>query len=113
VAAAAARARAPAPPPPAAAAGAGAAAPAAAPAGVDVGQFVGRVAQECKDGIDTTGQHVQRLLTRFTGPSWDPRWINDLLDIGVVTAERYGRVLSHVRGLADNLGREEDQRGSR
>jgi hypothetical protein len=82
------------------------------PASVAAGQFVGRVAQECKDGIDATGEHVQQLLTRFTGPSWDPRWINDLLDIGVVTAERYGRVLSHLRGLADSLA-DEDRRSSR
>jgi hypothetical protein len=96
----------------AAAARARAAAPATVPAGVATGQFVGRVVKDCKDGIDTTGQHVQQLLSRFTGPSWDPRWINDLLDIGVVTAERYGRVLGHLRGLADSLA-DDDQRGSR
>jgi len=87
-------------------------APATVPAGAATGQFVGRVVTDCKDGIDATGQHVQRMLTRFTGPSWDPRWINDLLDIGVVTAERYGRVLSHLRGLADRLA-DDDQRSSR
>lgn len=103
VAAAAAKARAPASPRPAATA-------TAVPAGVAVGQFVDRVVQDCKDGIDTTGQHVQRMLTRFTGPSWDPRWVNDLLDIGVVTAERYGRVLSHIRGLADSLAAEDQRR---
>jgi hypothetical protein len=86
----------------------------AAPAAVSAGaaeQFVGQVVKDCMDGVEATGQHVQRLLTRFTGPSWDPRWINDLLDIGVVTAERYGRVLSHLRGLADRLAAD-DQRSS-
>jgi hypothetical protein len=110
VAAAAARARAPAPPRVAAAAGAAAAAPTTVAAGVAAGQFVGRVVQDCKDGVDATGQHAQQLLTRFTGPSWDPRWINDLLDISVVTAERYGRVLSHLRGLADSLAAEDRRR---
>jgi hypothetical protein len=87
-------------------------APATVPASAAAEQFVGRVVKDCKDGVDTTGQHVQQLLTRFTGPSWDPRWINDLLDIGVVTAERYGRVLSHLRGLADSLAAD-DRRSSR
>jgi hypothetical protein len=107
VAAAAARARAPAP-----SRAAAAAAPATVPAGAAAGQFASRVVEDCKDGIDATGQHVQQLLTRFTGPSWDPRWINDLLAIGVVTAERYGRVLSNLRGLADGLA-DEDRRSSR
>ena len=106
LAAAAARTRAAAAPRPAAPA-----APSAVPASA-AEEFVGRVVKDCMDGVDATGQHVQRLLTRFTGPSWDPRWINDLLDIGVVTAERYGRVLSHLRGLADRLAAD-DQRSSR
>jgi len=107
VAAAAARARAPAP-----SRAAATAAPATVPARAAAGQFVGRVVADCKDSIDATGPYVQQLLTRFTGPSWDPRWINDLLDIGVVTAERYGRVLSNLRGLADSLA-DEDRRSSR
>lgn len=106
LAAAAARARAAARPRAAAAA-----APATVPTSAATGQFVDRVVKDCQDGIDATGQHVQQLLTRFTGPTWDPRWINDLLGIGVVTAERYGRILSHVRGLADSLA--DDRRSSR
>jgi hypothetical protein len=68
-----------------------------------VRRFAERVAAECRNGIDETRPHVQRLIGRFTGPSWDARWINDLLDIGLVTARRYGRVTSRVRGLANEL----------
>jgi hypothetical protein len=88
-----------------------AAAAAAVPADVAVGRFVERVIGECQDGIGHTSPYVQSLIGRFTGPSWDLGWINDLLGIGMVTTERYGRVLSHVRGLADDLGTAAEQRG--
>jgi hypothetical protein len=87
------------------------AAAAAVPADVAVGRFVERVVTECQEGIGHTSPYVQSLIGRFTGPSWDLGWINDLLGIGMVTTERYGRVLSHVRGLADDLGTAAEQRG--
>jgi hypothetical protein len=87
------------------------AAAAAVPADVAVGRFVERVVRECQDGIGHTSPYLQSMIGRFTGPSWDLGWINDLLGIGMVTTERYGRVLSHVRGLADDLGTAAEQRG--
>jgi hypothetical protein len=66
-------------------------------------RFVDEVAAEYQQGIGETSPHFRRLIGRFTGASWDPRWINDLLDIGKVTANRYGAVASSVRGLADGL----------
>ena len=75
-----------------------------------VWRFVDEVAAEYQQGIGETRPHVRRLIGRFTGASWDPRWINDLLDIGKVTADRYGAVASSVRGLADGL-RNADRKG--
>jgi hypothetical protein len=69
-----------------------------------VGRFVDEVVATCQQGIGDTTPHVRRLIGRFTGASWDPRWVNDLLAIGKLTAERYGAVASSVRGLADGLG---------
>ena len=66
-------------------------------------RFVDEVAAEYQQGIGQTRPHFRRLIGRFTGASWDPRWINDLPDIGKVTADRYGAVASSVRGLADGL----------
>ena len=104
-------------PPPAAAAGPARAAGApiaapvtAAPAQDTVQRFVEQVIGECQQGLEKTSPAVQRLLRRFTGPTWDPGWINDLLDIGAETTRRYGRVASHLRGLADGLSRAADQR---
>jgi hypothetical protein len=88
---------------------AGAASARAAAVDPAVRQFVEEVANKCRRGIDQTSPHVQKLISRFTGPSWDPRWVNDLLEIGLVTARRYGAVASSVRGLADEL-RAADQR---
>jgi hypothetical protein len=68
-----------------------------------VKRFVDEVAVTCQQGIGDTRPHFRRLLGRFTGASWDPRWMNDLLSIGKLTAERYGAVASSVRGLADGL----------
>jgi hypothetical protein len=87
------------------------AAAAAVPADVAVGRFVERVVKDCQAGIGDTSPYVQSLIGRFTGSSWDLGWINDLLGIGMVTTERYGRVLSHVRGLADDLGTAAEQKG--
>jgi hypothetical protein len=69
-----------------------------------VSRFVDEVVANCQQGIGDTRPHVRRLIGRFTGAAWDPRWINDVLAIGKLTAERYGAVASSVRGLADGLG---------
>jgi hypothetical protein len=70
-----------------------------------VTRFVDEVVATCQQGIGDTRPHVRRLIGRFTGASWDPRWMNDLLAIGKLTAERYGAVASSVRGLADGLSK--------
>jgi hypothetical protein len=75
-----------------------------------VRRFVEQVVAECRNGIADTGPAMQRLLGGFTGPTWSASWVNDLLDIGVETTRRYGRVAGHLRGLADDLGRAADQR---
>jgi hypothetical protein len=76
-----------------------------------VRRFVEQVTAECQAGIGDARPHLQDLIGRFTGRSWDARWINDLLAMGQLTARRYGRIASHVRGLADALDSAEDQRG--
>ena len=106
-------------PPPDTAAQADAAAgrtgPAAAtdPAEAAVQRFVEQVVAECRQGIADTGPAMRRLLGGFTGPTWSAGWVNDLLDIGVETTRRYGRVAGHLRGLADDLARAADQRRER
>jgi hypothetical protein len=104
-------------PPPDGVAQAAAAAPVAgtAPAAADpaeaaVQRFVQQVVAECQQGIRDTGPPVQRLMRSFVGPTWSAGWVNDLLDIGMETTRRYGRIASHLRGLADELGRAADQR---
>ena len=82
----------------------------AGPAGIAVQRFVEQVLAECRQGIGDTAPAVQRLLGRFTGPTWSAGWVNDLLDIGAETTRRYGRVAGHLRGLADELSRAADQR---
>ena len=102
--------------PPEGASAAEAAAPgagAADPAEAAVQRFVQQVVAECQQGIRDTGPAMQRLLRSFAGPSWSVGWVNDLLDIGMETTRRYGRVASHLRGLADDLGRAADQRRQR
>jgi hypothetical protein len=76
-----------------------------------VRRFVEQVAAECQQGIGDVQPRVQDLLGRFTGPSWDPRWVNDLLAMGEVTMRRYGRIASHLRGLANDLNGAADRRG--
>jgi hypothetical protein len=75
-----------------------------------VQRFVQQVVAECRQGVADTGPAVQRLLSRFTGPSWSAAWVNDLLDIGVETTRRYGRVAGHLRSLADDLASATEQR---
>ena len=83
---------------------------AAGSAEVAVQRFVEQVVAECRQGMGDTAPAMQRLLGRFTGPTWSAGWINDLLDIGAETTRRYGRVAGHLRGLADDLSRAADQR---
>lgn len=80
-------------------------APAAAqmPTDAPVKQFVGAVTTECQQAIGQNGPHLEQLIGRFTGKSWDAGWINDLLDMGLVTARHYGNLASDVRRFADSL----------
>jgi hypothetical protein len=74
-----------------------------------VSRLVQDVTTECRDSLGDYGPSVERLIGRFTGQSWDPRWINDLLAMGMVTAVRYGRIASHVRRFADALKDADDR----
>jgi hypothetical protein len=84
-------------------ASAAAAAAAQTPADAAVKQFVGAVTTECQQAIGQSGPHLEQLIGRFTGKSWDAGWINDLLDMGLVAARHYGNIASDVRRLADSL----------
>jgi hypothetical protein len=66
-------------------------------------QFVEDVTTECRESIGDYKPSLEKLIGRFTGPSWDPRWINDLLAMGTCTTVRYGRIASHIRRFADAL----------
>jgi len=66
-------------------------------------QLVEAVTTQCQQGIGDNGPHLEKLIGRFTGPSWDAGWINDLLDMGLVTTRRYGNIASDVRRFADSL----------
>jgi hypothetical protein len=65
--------------------------------------FVGDVTTECQQAIGQSGRPLEQLIGRFTGKSWDAGWINDLLDLGLVTARHYGKLASDVRRFADSL----------
>lgn len=80
-----------------------AAAAAPMPSDAAVKQFVGAVTTECQQAIGQNGPHLKQLIGRFTGKSWDAGWINDLLDMGLVTARHYGKLASDVRRFADSL----------
>ena len=73
------------------------------PADAAIKQFVEAVTTECKQVIGQNGPHLEQLIGRFTGKSWDAGWINDLLDMGLVTARHYGNIASDVRRFADSL----------
>ena len=73
------------------------------PADGAVKQFVEAVTTECQQAIGQNGPHLEQLIGRFTGKSWDAGWINDLLDMGLVTARHYGNIASDVRQFADSL----------
>jgi hypothetical protein len=66
-------------------------------------QFVGGVTTECQQAIIESGPHLEQLMGRFTGKSWDAGWINDLLDMGLVAANHYGNIASDIRLFADSL----------
>jgi hypothetical protein len=66
-------------------------------------QLVEDVTTQCQQGIGDNGTHLGQLIARFTGSSWDAGWINDLLDMGLVTTRRYGNIASDVRRFADSL----------
>jgi hypothetical protein len=76
-----------------------------------VGRVVGDVTDECRNGISDCRPILEKLVRRFTGPSWDLRWINDLLAIDNVLVTRYGRIAGHVRRFADELGHDDHQDG--
>jgi len=75
----------------------------AAGAGAAVKQLVEAVTTECQQAIGDNRPNLEQLIGRFTGKSWDAGWINDLLDIGLVTARHYGNIASDVRRFADSL----------
>jgi hypothetical protein len=66
-------------------------------------QFVGAVTTECQQAIVESGPHLEQLMGRFTGRSWDAGWVNDLLDVGLVAANHYGNIASDIRRFADSL----------
>jgi hypothetical protein len=66
-------------------------------------RFVAEVTTEWREGIHDCQPHLEDLMTRVTGPSWDVRGVNDLLAMGTVTVSRSGRVAGHVLRLADSL----------
>jgi hypothetical protein len=72
-------------------------------------RLVEEVVTQCRDGIGASGPHLEKLIGRFTGPSWDPRWVNDLLAMGLVTVDRYGSIASSVRRFADSLKDADDR----
>ena len=68
-----------------------------------VRRFVAQVTAEWRDGIDDCQPHLEDLMGRVTGRSWDARGVNDMLAMGLVTVNRSGRVGRHVLRLADSL----------
>jgi hypothetical protein len=73
------------------------------PVDAAIRQLVKSVTTECQASISENGPHLQHLIGRFTGSSWDAGWINDLLDMGLVTVRHYGNIASGVRRFADSL----------
>jgi hypothetical protein len=68
-----------------------------------VRQLVEAVTAECQQGISQNVPNLERLMGRFTGSSWDAGWVNDLLNMGLVTARHYGNMARDVRRFADSL----------
>jgi hypothetical protein len=65
--------------------------------------FAEGIASEYGDGAREYTRPLEALIGRFTGPTWDARWINDLLDMSKVTVDRAGRIAGRVRRFADDL----------
>ena len=66
-------------------------------------QLVKEVTTEWQQGITENGPNLEQLMRRFTGSSWDPGWVNDLLDMALVAARRYGNIAGDVRRFADSF----------
>jgi len=66
-------------------------------------QLVTEVTTEWQQGITDYGPHLEQLMKRFTGSSWDPGWVNDLLDMAQVAASRYGNIAGDVLRFADSF----------
>jgi hypothetical protein len=81
------------------------------PVGDAIKQLVVAVTTQCQEGISDNGAHLEQLIGRFTGSSWDAGWINDLLGMGLVTTRRYGNIASDVRRFADSLRDAASERG--
>jgi hypothetical protein len=75
-------------------------------------QLVEAVTTQWQQGISDNRPHLEQLIGRFTGSSWDADWINDLLAMGLVTARRYGNIASDVRRFADSLRNTATERDS-
>jgi hypothetical protein len=88
--------------PPAAGAQAGAAGAGGTKTPVDdaITQLVKEVTTEWQQGITENGPHLEQLMRRFTGSSWDPGWVNDLLDMALVATRRYGNIAGDVLRFA-------------
>jgi hypothetical protein len=80
-------------------------APSGAKTSVDaaIGQLVGAVTAQCRQGLSENAPNVEQLIGRFTGSSWDAGWVNDLLNMSLVTARHYGNIAGDVRRFADSL----------
>lgn len=74
-------------------------------------RLIGDVTDECRKGISDSRPILEKLVGRFTGPSWDLRWINDLLAIDSLLVTRYGRIAGHVRRFANELRDDDHQDG--
>lgn len=66
-------------------------------------QLVEAVTAECQQGVSQNVPNLEQLIGRFTGSSWDAGWVNDLLNMGLVTARHYGNIASDFRRFADSL----------
>jgi hypothetical protein len=73
-------------------------------------RLVDEVTADCRAGIGRYGTHARNLIGRFTGSSWDRRWVNDLLGMGGAVVNSYSGLFSHVRTFTDTL-RDPDQQG--
>jgi hypothetical protein len=90
-------------PAPMAARGPAASAPATTSVDDATKTFAEGIASEYGDGAREYTRPLEALIGRFTGPTWDARWINDLLDMSKVTVDRAGRIAGRVRRFADDL----------